>query len=83
MNIRKIVAEWLKANNYDGLCDPDCDTNGCGCCPDDLMPCDEPSPKNCRAGYKGPPGPDGGDYAIYLTREAVAKAEARMKERKD
>jgi hypothetical protein len=74
MNIRKIVEAWLKADGYDGLCDLDCDYEGCGCLLDDLMPCDEPSPENCRAGYKGPPGPDGGDYAIYPTREAALAA---------
>ena len=53
MDIRQIVEQWLRANNYDGLCSEDC-----GCEVDDLMPCGE-YVNDCEAGYKVPcPGGD-------------------------
>jgi len=38
MTVRDIVAAYLVANGYDGLC-----VYGCGCTIDDLMPCDCPA----------------------------------------
>ncbi len=72
-SIAAIVAEWLRCHGYDGLCIP----GECGCCVDDLMPCGCCNEGECMAGYKGPPTPEGGDWAIYLSREAVAEAESR------
>jgi hypothetical protein len=71
-NVATIVEEWLRANGYDGLCIP----GECGCEIDDLMPCGSPNECCCMAGYKGPPTPEGGDWAIYLSREAAAEAES-------
>ncbi len=71
-NIATIVTKWLRAHGYDGLCIP----GECGCCVDDLMPCGCCCEGECRAGYKGPPTPEGGDWAIYLSREAAAEAES-------
>lgn len=34
--VREMVAEWLRANHYDGLCNPN---DECGCGLDDLMTC--------------------------------------------
>lgn len=42
IDVYDIVAEWLKANCYDGICG-----DGCGCPVDDLMPCDGPC-STCR-----------------------------------
>jgi len=75
-NVETIVEEWLRANGYDGLCIP----GECGCSVDDFMPCGCCSEGECIAGYKGPPGPEGGDWAIYWSREAAAEAEARNQE---
>jgi hypothetical protein len=36
--VREIVQQWLIEHEYDGLLRPDGDV--CGCCNDDLMPCD-------------------------------------------
>ena len=36
--VKIIVADWLKANGFDGLCNPDA---GCGCLIGDLAPCGE------------------------------------------
>lgn len=47
--IKDIVEEWLRANNYSGLCDPD---YGCGCGLDDFMPCDEPNINECEAAFQ-------------------------------
>jgi len=44
MTIRKIVAEWLHANGYTGLCGDEC-----GCSLADLMPCD--GVDDCTPGY--------------------------------
>ena len=46
-NVREIVAEWLKANGFDGLYGYDC-----GCTVDDLMPCSSEGLERCEAGYK-------------------------------
>ncbi len=46
MEIRKIVEQWLRANNYDGLAGDEC-----GCKVDDLMPCDIPNMFTCVPGY--------------------------------
>lgn len=46
MTIEEIVKKYLMENGYDGLVDDEC-----GCCIDDLMPCDSET-KNCRPGYK-------------------------------
>lgn len=54
-SIEEIVGEWLRANHYDGLCNPDAE---CGCSLDDLMPFGEPNPSGCLCGYKVP-APDG------------------------
>ena len=44
--MRAIVAEWLRANGYDGLASDDC-----GCEVDDLFVCESPQP-DCVAGHK-------------------------------
>ena len=46
MNVKQIVEKYLRENGYDGLY-----TDECGCCLDDLMPCDEFC-LDCIAGYK-------------------------------
>ena len=48
MNVKSIVAEYLKANKYDGLC---CLDVPCGCLLEDLAPCGEMSEK-CRPGHR-------------------------------
>jgi len=37
MNAKEIIEEYLNANGYNGLCDPD---GECGCAVNDLCPCD-------------------------------------------
>ncbi len=44
-NVREIVAEYLKANGYDGLWQEEC-----GCRLDNLMPCDAPHLWDCFPG---------------------------------
>ena len=46
-NVKEIVADWLKANGYDGLCND----VGCGCTLGDLMTCGEPS-EYCVPGWR-------------------------------
>lgn len=48
MNVKEIVAEYLKANGYDALCAVG--VVCCGCNIDDFMPCGEPS-ERCEPGY--------------------------------
>jgi len=69
--VRKIVEDWLKEHNYDGLCNRD---RECGCTTDDLMSCNAPHETDCQAGYAGKPNL-GGDRMLYLTREAAEAAE--------
>ena len=57
MNVREIVASYLKANGFDGLY-----SDECGCLLDDLMPCSSEGALTCKPGYKRPcPGPEGCD----------------------
>jgi hypothetical protein len=46
--VKLIVADWLKANGFDGLCNPDA---GCGCLIGDLAPCGEMS-QHCLSGKR-------------------------------
>lgn len=46
MTVKEIIYDYLKNNNYDGLCSP-C----CRCDIDDLMPCGEPF-ENCIPAHK-------------------------------
>lgn len=48
MAIKEIILDYLKKNNYDGLCNPDVE---CGCGIDDFMPCDNID-INCQPAYK-------------------------------
>ena len=48
MNVKSIVAEYLKAYKYDGLCLPDVQ---CGCLLEDLAPCGEMS-EECLPGHR-------------------------------
>lgn len=49
INVKSIVVEWLKINNYDGLVS---DTSECGCSVDDLMPCGFDCIDTCLPAYK-------------------------------
>lgn len=60
----EMIAGWLRANGYEGLCCPDM---GCGCGLDDLCPCDVAGNlHSCVAAYEGI-GEDG-DTSWYLDR---------------
>ena len=47
--IPAICTAWLKANGYDGLCDPEM---ACGCSVLDLMPCATPRLNACVPAHK-------------------------------
>ena len=51
----EIIADWLKAHDYDGLYCFLGDDENCGCGLDDLMPCAQnngsPSVSECEAAY--------------------------------
>lgn len=48
--VRMALAEWLKENGFDGLCNPNIP---CGCLIDDLAPCDEMGGgMDCFAGHR-------------------------------
>ena len=52
MTVKEIIKQYLKANGYDGLCDP---RNECGCLIGDLMSCTgyEGICDGCEPGYAG------------------------------
>lgn len=65
-----LIEGALKRDGYDGLCNPGLD---CGCRIGDLCPCDEPSPLDCRPGFRGPAPNGESTFGIYLCREAAKK----------
>jgi hypothetical protein len=65
--VKAIIKEYLVANGYDGLFNPDGD---CACSNDDLNPCDEPM-ADCEAGYKKPC--DCGEHDWHIAREEEGK----------
>ncbi len=78
MNVREIVADWLKAHGYDGLywSETFCDGEGCGCTLDDLMPCEWVDGRSCVAGYCKPCSHFGEEGYIWAeTREALEDAD--------
>ena len=65
-NIKQMVADYLKANGYDGLYNT-IGSEGCGCEIGELFPCSDinVSCEECRAGYKHPaPEMTGYDFII-------------------
>lgn len=63
-SVKEMVAQWLRANHYDGLCNPD---GECGCGLDDLMPCQCVNERDCVCAYEIPV-PDGSEYdRFYCT----------------
>jgi len=71
MEVKDIVADWLKRHGYDGLTDGG---GQCGCLVDDLMPCGEMG-RHCVAGYKGPPSEEwaaeGAEWCVYPGRRVA------------
>jgi hypothetical protein len=50
MTTREMIAEWLRAHGYDGLC---CDE--CGCLVDNIAPCELwGNAFECKPGYRCP-----------------------------
>lgn len=65
VDVGEIVAEYLEAHGYDGLCDED---NECGCLLEDLAPCGEVR-MGCQAGWRVPCDPTDGDFYITTERQ--------------
>ena len=65
MNLKEIIAYWIKSHGYDGLFHAD---TCCGCGIDDLMTCGEPSP-NCEPGYQGEGCSCDGDCIVGIWRD--------------
>lgn len=49
-SVKEMVREFLDANGYDGLCNPDAE---CGCPKDDLFLCGEGQAGSCVCAYEG------------------------------
>lgn len=66
MNVREIIAKYLKDNGFDGLYSP----GECGCKLDDLMPCDgigiSCNPEECFPGFLGPCPADCGEHDFHI-----------------
>lgn len=70
-DLKTMAAKWLKADGYDGLCNPGLE---CGCTTDDLMPCGEPG-CDCEPAYAAK---DGLDFMMFLTKSEVADFEEAL-----
>lgn len=66
MNVKEIVADYLAANGYDGLVNPD---TGCGCDLEDLIACGSVWETSCKPGYKIPCNAGCGEYKYCITEE--------------
>ena len=73
MNLVTVLETALAAGGYDGLCNPELE---CGCRIGDLCPCDEPSPRDCRPGYRGTDPSGESLFLIHLTRQDAKAAKA-------
>lgn len=70
-SVKEIIAEWLRINDYDGLCNP-YSNSGCGL--DDLMPCRCPNERGCVCAYKIL-DTDEPEYPIYVVSDGVSTYE--------
>jgi hypothetical protein len=80
MDIRGIVADFLASHGFDGLYNADA---GCGCCLDDLFPCDGDmgSVVDCMPGYRYPcPQDSCGEHNFHIGTKA-AQLEATKAEK--
>lgn len=68
INVRRMVAEHLKARGYDGLY---CPASDCGCQLSQLAPCDNlESMEECLPGYEHPALPnDRSGFDFYIKPE--------------
>lgn len=73
MNVKEIVAEYLKTNGFDGLHAED----QCGCRLDDLIPCDDAC-GSCTAGYLLPGDEDSPWYIGEKLAPEIAEAVANV-----
>lgn len=71
-SVREIVAEYLKANGFDGLFS---DGGDCACELSDLMPCgrDWDCTSDCEAGYRVPCPPACGDHDWHMAEKKEAE----------
>lgn len=65
VTVKKIVADFLEANGYDGLFLPEV----CACKKDDLAPCDEHISMQCQAGYLTPCDCGDPDHDWHISAE--------------
>lgn len=67
-SVKEMVREFLDANGYDGLCNPDAE---CGCMKDDLFICGYGQAGSCVCAYEGKPpdwaGEEGYDGWLYVS----------------
>ena len=76
--VKEIVTQYLKANGYDGLFNP----NECGCMIGDLFPCGC-CDGSCLPGYKGPDLLDKDiDWRIYARKEDIKDYQQILKTEK-
>jgi hypothetical protein len=76
INVKSIVAEYLKENGYYGLC-----KDTCGCVIDDLMPCGNDwngtNCHDCQPGYRVTCNCEGEcDFHLHITTEKPENKEA-------
>jgi hypothetical protein len=72
MNLKRIVAAWLRAQGFDGLVARD---GSCGCAMKDLMPCSSPG-ADCEPAYKhcdSRPGKNPEAWAMFAQKEPPTK----------
>ena len=65
VNVKKIVADYLVKNKFDGLW-----SDECACELNDLMPCDDWGIDNCEPGYKIPCPKNCGEHDFHIGEKA-------------
>lgn len=74
MNVKEIVAAYLRDKGYDGLYNSD---GECACEIGHLCPC-EGIVTECHPGYRGPDPLGEGEWGMYGTKEAAEVAETAL-----
>ena len=68
--VKEILKDYLDKNGFDGLVGDDC-----GCCCNDLIPCDGDDIGYCEAGFKRKTGEEDWEWEMVAVKESKTEGE--------